>query len=260
MTFSYIFYNPLGFFVLLKREITRFSRIYIQTLLAPLFSNILFLAIFGGMFKTRQIGIEGVGYLKFLVPGLIAMGAIFSAFQNPASSLISQKYQGTIQDINSYPLTTFEKTLAFVLGGTVRGFIVGLLTYAATIYFVGYRIANPLFFLVMLLAASFIFSSLGFIAGLSFRSFEKFNFLFTLILTPLTYLGGVFYEVSKLPGFVSKLVYFNPLFYLINTIRFGYLGISEGNILIHSLLIILFCTLSFTAALIVLKKGVGLTN
>lgn len=260
MKLSLVFYNPLGFFVLLKREITRFTRIYIQTLLAPLFSNILFLGIFGGMFKTRQVGIDGVGYLKFLVPGLVAMGAIFAAFQNPSSSLITRKYQGTIQEINSYPLSSLEKLLAFVMAGTIRGLLIGVLTYAATIYFVGFSIDNPLLFLFMIITASFIFSSLGFIAGLFFTSFDKFNFLFTLIITPMTYLGGVFYEVSRLPAPISRLAYFNPLFYLINSIRYGYLGISEGNILFHFGLIFIMCITSFSAAYIVLKKGVGLTN
>lgn len=253
-------YNPLGFFVLLKKEVVRFTRIYIQTLLAPLLSNILFLAIFGGMFKTRQIGIEGVSYLTFLAPGLVAMGAIFSAFQNPAGSLISQKYQGTLQDLNSYPLSVFEKTMAFVLGGTIRGILVGLFTYLATIYFVGSSIQYPLLFIGMVAVASFIFSSCGVIAGLVYENFEKFNFLFTLIITPLTYLGGVFFEVSKLPGFSAKLVYVNPLFYIVNSIRFGYLGVAEGVVWFHIALTLLLAAISFTSAYLTIKKGVGLTQ
>src|SRR4030042_4919668 len=135
-----LFYNLVGFYTLLKREISRFMKVYIQTLVAPLLSNILFLGIFGGMLKTREVGIDGVGYLSYLVPGLCAMGAIFSAFQNPAFSLIPQKYTNTVYDLNSYPLTNFEKVFAFILGGTIRGFLIGILTYLATILFIGYNI------------------------------------------------------------------------------------------------------------------------
>jgi ABC-2 type transport system permease protein len=150
--------------------------------------------------------------------------------------------------------------MAFVLGGTIRGILVGLFTYLATIYFVGYSIEYPLLFVGMVTAASFIFSSCGVIAGLVYENFEKFNFLFTLIITPMTYLGGVFFEASKLPGFAAKLVYMNPLFYIINSIRFGYLGVAEGALWFHSTLTLLLTAISFTAAYMTIKKGIGLTQ
>jgi ABC-2 type transport system permease protein len=112
-----------------------------------------------------------------------------------------------------------EKTLAFVLGGTIRGVIVGFLIYVATIFFVGYEIAHPVLFILSLIAISFIFSSLGMFAGLQFANFEKLNFVLAIILTPLVYFGGVFFGLSKLPGVLSNLIYVNPLFPLINTCR-----------------------------------------
>lgn len=254
------FYNRIGFLTLLGREIRRFMKVYIQTMIAPLLSNMLFLGVFGGMLKTRQVGIEGVGYLAFLVPGLAAMGAIFAAFQNPSFSIIAQKYQGTFQDLNSFPLSIFEKVMAFVLGGTVRGLLIGTLTYIATIYFVGYKVAYPVYFFLMLTVISFIFSSLGVIVGLYFDGFEKMNFILAIVLTPLAYFGGVFFEISKLPEVISKLAIYNPLFPLVNLTRFAYLGIYEGNYILQIIFIILVVLISFYFAYRFFKKGIGLKN
>jgi ABC-2 type transport system permease protein len=235
-------------------------KVYIQTLMAPLLSNLLFLGVFGGMLKTREVGIEGVGYLSFLVPGLAAMGAIFAAFQNPSFSLIAQKYQDTLKDVNTYPLTTFEKVLAFVLGGTVRGVLIGMLTYIATIWFVGYKIAHPISFLLMLTLVSFIFSSLGLTAGLFLDNFERMNFILAIIMTPMAYFGGVFFEVSKLPGLFSDIGYINPLFPMINLVRYCYLGVYEGNILLQLVFVPVIALVSFLTACYFFSKGVGLKD
>ncbi len=253
-----LFYNFLGFYTLLKRELNRFMKVYIQTLVAPLLSNILFLGIFGGMLKTREVGIVGVEYLSYLVPGLCAMGAIFAAFQNPAFSIITQKYTNTIYDLNSYPLTNFEKVSAFILGGTIRGFLIGVITYLATIIFVGYNIKYPILFFGMLLIISFIFSCLGIVAGLLIKNFDKLNFILSIILTPMVYFGGVFFELSKLPIIISTIVFINPLYPMINLTRFGFLGYHEGNIIIHFMILFIFTILSFLTAYFVFKKGFGI--
>jgi ABC-2 type transport system permease protein len=255
-----LFYNPIGFFTLFKREISRFMKVYVQTLLAPLLTNLLFLGVFGGMLKTRQVGIAGVDYLSFLVPGLAAMGAIFSAFQNPSFSIIAQKYQNTIKDLNSFPLSIFEKVLAFVLGGTFRGVLIGTLTYIATLFFVGYQMAHPVIFFGMLVVMSFIFSSLGVIVGLMLDNFERMNFILAIVLTPLAYFGGVFFEVSKLPGWLAGISYFNPLFPIVNLTRYGYLGVSEGNIVVHSLFVAITGIITFAVAFHLFQKGVGLKD
>ena len=255
-----IIYNKTGFFTMVKREIHRFMKVYIQTLLAPLLSNMLFLGVFGGMLKTREVGIEGVSYLSFLVPGLAAMGAIFASFQNPSFSIIAQKYQETIKDLNGYPLSTIEKVLAFVLGGTFRGVLIGTLTYIATIFFVGYHIEHVFVFFLMLTVVSFTFSSLGVVVGLFLDNFERMNFILAIILTPMAYFGGVFFEVSKLPGVLSNIAYFNPLFPMINLIRYGYLGVYEGNLLIQIPFVLITGIVAFSAAYYFFKKGVGLKD
>lgn len=252
------FYNRVGFTTLLYREIHRFFKVFIQTILAPLLSNILYLAVFGGVLKTREVGIEGVNYLHFLVPGLTTMGALMAAFQNPSFSLISQKFQGTIQDINSYPISDTEKSLAFILGGTFRGLLVGILTYVATIPFVGFGIQKPLFFIFSIALTSFIFASLGLICGLILDNFEKMNFILAIVITPLSYLGGVFFEVSKLPGFLSNIGTINPIYPLVNISRYAYLGFTEGSIWLHGLLSLLFLVSAFIVSVIIFKKGIGI--
>lgn len=253
-----IFYNRVGFLTLFNKEIHRFMKVPVQTVLAPLISNILYMLIFGGMLQTRSVGIEGISYLHFLVPGLATMGAIFASFQNPSFSIISQKFQNTIQDLNSYPISITEKILAFVFGGMFRGVLVGLLTYAATIFFVGYEVEYPLFFVLALTATSFVFASLGLIAGLVLDNFEKMNFALAIVITPLTYLGGVFFEISKLPGALSMIKYINPIYPLVNVSRYAYIGVCEGNIIIHVLLTIALVISSFFIAAYIFKKGVGI--
>jgi ABC-2 type transport system permease protein len=233
-------------------------KVPVQTVLAPLISNILYMAIFGGMLQTREVGIEGISYLNFLVPGLATMGAIFAAFQNPSFSIISQKFQNTIQDLNSYPISLAEKILAFVFGGMFRGVLVGILTYAATIFFVGYEVKYPIFFVLALTATSFVFASLGLIAGLVLDNFEKMNFALAIVITPLTYLGGVFFEISKLPGLLSAIKYINPIYPLVNVSRYAYIGVCEGNIVIHVLLTMALVISSFLIAAYIFKKGIGI--
>jgi ABC-2 type transport system permease protein len=136
--------------------------------------------------------------------------------------------------------------------------LVGLLTYAATIFFVGYEVAYPLFFVLALMATSFVFASVGLIAGLAFENFEKMNFILSIVITPLTYLGGVFFEVSKLPGLLSAIKYINPIFPLVNVSRFAYVGVCEGNITIHLILTLVLVLVTFLMAAYFFKKGLGI--
>ena len=258
MNKNIIFYNRLGFITLLNREIHRFMKVSVQTILAPLISNILYLGIFSGMLSTRASGVNGVDYLHFLVPGLAAMGAVFAAFQNPAFSIISQKFQNTIQDLNSYPISNLEKALSFILGGTFRGVLVGALTYAATIFFVGWEIRYPVRFLLALSAVSFVFAAVGLICGLVLNNFEKMNFILSIIITPLAYLGGVFFEVSKLPGLISGIRFFNPVYPLVNITRFSYLGTFEGDIRLQVFISVLLMISAFVLAVNLFKKGYGI--
>lgn len=253
-----IFYNSLGFRTLLYREIHRFFKVFVQTILAPLLSNLLYLAVFGGMLKTREVGLEGVNYLHFLVPGLVTMGALMAAYQNPSFSLVQQKFQGTIQEINSYPISDMEKSMAFILGGTFRGILVGILTYVATLPFVGFYIEKPLLFFFSIILTSFIFSSLGLIFGLLLDNFEKMNFILAIVITPLSYLGGVFFEISKLSGILAYLGLLNPIYPLVSITRYAYLGFNEGSIIAQGSSAAIFLVVTFVTSILLFKKGIGI--
>jgi ABC-2 type transport system permease protein len=251
-------YNPYGFYRLTLREVKRFLKVYIQTIVAPLLSNLLFLGVFGGALQKREVGIDGVDYLNFLVPGLCVMGAMMSAIQNPASSMIIQKFQNTFQDLNTYPLTNFEKLGAFLSGGTLRGLIVGILTYVASIPFLGANISNPLGFIFMLAICSWFFASIGVLVGLYFENFEKVTFITSIVLTPFIYFGGVFFLIKNLPLNIQKIAYFNPLFSFIDLTRYTFLGTSEGVILKEIIIISLSLIIFTSIAYYFFKKGIGL--
>jgi ABC-2 type transport system permease protein len=255
---SFIFYNKTGFLTLLAREIHRFMKVFVQTILAPLLSNVLYLGIFGAVLKTREVSMEGVGYLSFLVPGLVTMGSILAAFQNPAFSLIAQKFQNTIQDLNSYPITDTEKSLAFILGGTFRGLLVGTLTYISTSFFVGFTIEYPVYFFLSIALTSFVFASIGLLSGLLLDNFEKMNFVLAIVITPLTYMGGVFFEITKLPWALSWIRFINPIYPLVNLTRFSYIGLSEGSLIFQSICAVCMLMGFFLISVTVFKKGYGI--
>lgn len=257
---STLFFNPLGLWTLFWRETDRFLKVFIQTLVSPIISNLLFFGVFGGMFASRSVGIEGVDYLAFLVPGLSMMGALNSGFQNPSSSLIIQKYQGLHEELNSYPLTSLEKTLAFTLSATLRGIIVGLLTYVASIPFVGFTIAHPIGFVAVLALVAFLFACIGLIVGLVSKTFDTINFATTIVITPLTFLGGVFFEVTRLPEPYASLAVFNPIFPLIDSARLAYLGVSELPVGMHLAYIIPLTLICFAMAYVFMDKGIGLRS
>lgn len=196
---------------------------------SPILSNMLFLGVFGGVFQSREVGLDGTTYIQFLVPGLCIMGAIMAAYQNPSSSLMIRKYQGIVEELNTFPLTSGEKTFAFIASGAIRGLLVSGLTYASTIPFAGASIEHPLWFLLTLTVVSVIFSAFGVVVGLYGKTFDHIAFWQTIVLTPLVYFGGVFFEVTKLPGILSEIAIFNPLFPLVDAVRWAYLGTGEGN-------------------------------
>lgn len=254
------FFNTLGAWTLFRRETARYLKVYVQTLVSPIISNLLFFGVFGGMFASRSVGIEGIDYLAFMVPGLSMMGALNAGFQNPSSSIIIQKYQGLHEELNSYPLTTLEKTLAFTLSATMRGVLVGLLTYITSIPFVGTPIAHPIGFIVILAVVAFLFSCIGLVIGLVAKTFDTVNFATTIVITPLTFLGGVFFEVTKLPEPFASLAVFNPIFPMIDSARLAFLGVSELSLFTQLTYILPCTTICFIAAYICMDKGIGLRS
>jgi ABC-2 type transport system permease protein len=214
----------IAFSTLLRREVMRYLKLAVQTIGAPFLSNLLFLAIFGGLLSARSSGLETVPYVRFLIPGLIFVGAFMSAFQNPLFSLIAMKYQNTLQDLCQYPLSAASRFLAFVLAGVLRGLLVGVMTYAAAGLVVGFAQAQPLLFWLYIGAVSFVGASAGVAAGLHLSSFEQANLVVSLVVTPALYLGGVFFNAQAASSWLRLFALYDPLTFLVGQGRRFYLG------------------------------------
>jgi ABC-2 type transport system permease protein len=222
--------NPIGTFTLFKRETNRFLKVYMQTLLSPVVSNLLYLAIFG-ISLQRAIPIEGITYLQFLVPGLIMMGLINNAFQNPASSIIQMKFMGLISDLMTIPLKRIEMFIAFMGSAILRAFMVSTMTYLTSTFFVDFPYYSiPIIFITAFLVSIF-FASIGMIIGMWGDTWDKLSFTQNFVLMPLIFLGGVFYPISKLPGIFSQISQANPIVYMIDLLRYGFTGVHEFPVL-----------------------------
>lgn len=218
--------NPLGTWTLFIRETKRFLKVWMQTVASPVFSSLLYFAIFG-VSLNKAVPVEGVTYLQFLVPGLIILGMINNAYQNPASSLIIMKYQGLIADMMIIPLKHSEKFLAFTASAIVRSFLVGTATLITASFFVDFPYHSiPIIIFTGFLVA-FFFACFGLFVGIWADEFDRNAFIQTFILTPLIFLGGVFYPVTKLPGIFQTVSMFNPIVYMIDLLRYGFTGVSE---------------------------------
>lgn len=252
--------NIRGTITLFKRETKRFMKVYMQTVLSPVLSNLLYLAIFGlSLKRTVELG-DGITYLQFLVPGLIIMGIVNNAFQNPSSSMIIMKYQGLIGDLMSIPLRSSEIMLAMISSAVLRAFIVGTATLVTGLIFVSFANYSVLIILLASLLVALFFAFLGMIVGIWAEDFDKVAFILNFILMPLIFLGGVFYPVTSLPPLFKTLSGFNPLVYMIDMLRYGFTGMNEFSIL-YSFIIVGFCVLILgSVAYFMLQKGYRLKN
>ena len=242
--------NNTTFFSLVKREVMRFSKVAVQTVFAPLISTGLYLIIFSYSFQNREVAEYGIPYINFIVPGLIMMSLIQNSFANTSSSLIGAKYNGTIIDFLLAPFSHIELSLGFMIGGMVRGMLVGTVTYLVSIYFYGGSIAHPLLAVFFALLVSSVFSLFGIIAGLLAEKFDHVSIFSNFFITPLTFLSGVFYSVKGLPGIWSKVSLFNPVFYMVDAVRYSFVGQSDiapafSALIISSFIIILLSLVTY---------------
>ena len=221
------------FATLFRREIARFVKVIVQTVITPFVSSTLYLMIFG-VSLGRQIVLDGgQPYLAFLIPGLIMMGCLNNAFQNSSSSIITSKFSGDLEDLKAAPFSSMQIIWALSLAGLVRGFIVGLVTFLVGegSYYVIYEqflpVYHPFVLLVFLVVGGLAFANLGISVAFWARSFDQMSAVSGFILMPLIYLGGVFFSVTNLPPFWRGISLFNPLLYMINGVRFGLLGKSD---------------------------------
>jgi ABC-2 type transport system permease protein len=217
-------------FTLWRREISRFMKIKKQTIGAPLLETFLYISVFGAALGSRIDELHGIDYVVFVIPGLIMMAWAINAFSNNSSSLLQQKFQGAIQDQLSSPASPFELLLAFSLGGFVRGLVVAALTFTAASLLVDLPVENILVLVPALFLVGLFFAQLGVLIGVRAEQFDDIALAQQFVLQPLIFLGGVFYSASLLPEPFQTLTHFNPVYYMINLIRYGFLGFTEANI------------------------------
>ena len=220
----------IRFATLWRREVNRFMKIKKQTLGAPLLETFLYISVFGAALGSRIDKLHGIDYVVFVIPGLIMMAWSTNAFANNSSSILQQKFQGAIQDQLSSPASPLELLLAFSLGGFMRGLIVATLTFVASSFLVDLPVDHILVLVPSLLLVGFFFSQLGVLIGVRAEQFDDVAFAQTFVLQPLIFLGGVFYSATLLPEPFETLTHFNPIFYMINLVRYGFVGFSEVSV------------------------------
>ena len=220
----------IRFATLWRRECNRFLKIKKQTIGAPMLETFLYITIFGAALGSRIKHLHGIDYVLFVIPGLIMMAFSTNAFSNNSSSILQQKFQGAIQDQLSSPASPAELLLAFSLGGFMRGLIVAGLTFIAASLLVDLPVDHILVLVPSLFLVGFFFSQLGVLTGVRAEQFDDVAFVQTFVLTPLIFLGGVFYSATLLPQPFETLTHFNPIYYMINLVRYGFVGFSEVSI------------------------------
>ncbi len=220
--------NGLGVRTLFEKELRRFLRVPGQTLLSPLVTTTLYFLVFGWSLGSRLREVEGVPYARFILPGLVMLGVVTNAYLNSASSLFVMKLQGTVVDLLVSPLSYAEILGAFVAAAVARGLIVGGIMWLVGAAFTGFGVAHPVFALALLVVVAAAFAALGFLTAIWAGSFEQVNFLPTFVVTPLTFLGGVFYSASMVPVPLRFLTGANPIYYLVEALRWTVLGRADA--------------------------------
>lgn len=245
----------LGLWTLLSKEVRRFLRVPGQTLASPLVTTTLYFVVFGWSIGHQLAPIDGVPYARFIVPGLVVMGVVQNAYLNSASSLFVMKLQGTIVDLLISPLAYWEILAGFVAAAVVRGLLVGGVTWLVAGLFTGYQVAHPLLSLAMIVAVAVVFAAMGVASAIWASSFEQVNFFPTFFLLPLTFLGGVFYSARALPSVLIPFTRANPVFYMVDAVRFGMLGISDASPQVGATLVLALAVAALTGTYLLLRSG-----
>lgn len=248
----------IGYYTMVRKDFVRIVRIWSQTLLPPVITMSLYFAIFGTFIGSQVRAVNGVSYIQFIVPGLVMMSIITSAFMNTVSTFFFAKWQRNIDEQLVSPMPMWTLILAFVTGGVMRAFMVGVLVIAVSLFFTHLVIFNALVIFGAAFLTALLFSCLGLINGVYAKNFDGISIVPTFVLTPLTYLGGVFYSINQLPGFFRTLSLGNPILYMVNAFRYGFLGITDISIAVCFLVMAGSTLAAFLFALFLFIRGAGL--
>tara|TARA_B100001115_G_scaffold22395_1_gene16262 strand:+ start:267 stop:1028 length:762 start_codon:yes stop_codon:yes gene_type:complete len=221
--------NWIGLWTLTSREVGRFFKVYRQTVIPGLISSVLYILIFGFTLEQRISSIEGISYTIFIIPGLIMMNTLTNASSNPSSSLLQMKLTGQVPDLMQAPLSSLEISLAFIVGGVVRGVVNGILILLIGMWIGGMEVLYPIATIGFIFVVSVAFSSMGLLLGQLADTWDQLSTMQNFFLTPLSFLGGIFYSVNMLPDWAQTISAFNPIYYMINGLRYTTLGFSDSD-------------------------------
>lgn len=249
-----------AFWTILVKEVRRFTRIWVQTLLPPAITMTLYFIIFGNLIGSRIGEMGGFGYMEYIAPGLIMMSVITNSYGNVVSSFFGTKFQRHIEELLVAPVPNWLILAGFVFGGVARGLAVGLIVTLLSLFFTQLQVHHLLITISTVFLTAVVFSLGGFINAIYANSFDDISIVPTFILTPLTYLGGVFYSISLLPGFWQGVSQLNPILYMVNSFRYGILGVSDIHIGVAFTMILIFIGVLTAYSLHLLNKGKGIRS
>ncbi|CDL80455.1 ABC transporter permease [Xenorhabdus cabanillasii] len=240
------------------KEVTRFGRIWVQTLLPPVITMSLYFVIFGNLVGSRIGEMGGVAYMQFIVPGLIMMSVITNSYSNVSSSFFGAKFQRSIEEVLVAPVPTHVIIAGFVGGGVARGVCVGILVTLVSLLFVPLQFHSWGMVVITLLATSILFSLAGLLNAIFAKTFDDISIIPTFVLTPLTYLGGVFYSLTLLPEFWQMVSKLNPIVYMVSGFRYGFLGIADVSLVMTLGMLGMFILSFYLLAWYLIESGRGL--
>jgi len=240
------------------KEYLRFIRIWVQTVLPPAITTALYFVIFGNLIGSQIGDIDGHKYMDYIVPGLILMAVITNSYGNVVASFYSAKFQKSIEELLVSPTPNYLILVGYVAGGVARGMIVGVIVTIVAMYFSDISVYSYGMSLLVFFLTATLFSIAGFINAVFANSFDDISIIPTFVLTPLTYLGGIFYSIEMLPGFWQDLSLINPILYMINSFRYGMIGSSDINLTTALVIIVAFNAVLFTYAMHLLNRGIGI--
>ena len=247
--------NWIGLYTLTSREVGRFFSVYRQTVIPGLISSVLYILIFGFTLEQRISEIQGVSYTMFILPGLIMMNTLTNASSNTSSSMLQMKLLQQLPDLLTAPLSGIEIALAYIIGGAVRGMVNGILVLLVGVLLIDLPVHDIGGTLLFLFLVSWAFSSMGLVMGQIAESWDQLAMIQNFFLTPLSFLGGVFYSIKMLPDWAQSLSYFNPIYYMINGIRYTILEKSDSSVMISLWMAVLLTILFTSLAIILMKSG-----
>lgn len=250
----------IAFKTILIKEILRFIRIWVQTVLPPMITTALYFIIFGNLIGSQLSDMDGFKYVDYILPGLIMMSVITNSYANVVSSFFNAKFQRHIEEMLVSPIPNYLIILGFIAGGVARGLICGLAVTLVSMFFADIKLYNIFVLLSMAMLTAILFALGGLINGVYAKKFDDITIIPTFILTPLTYLGGIFYSIKMLPEFWQSVSLANPILHMVNAFRYGFLGVSDVSIEISFAICITFIIILFYFALYLINKGHGIRS